>query len=208
MALLWSWWVCQDQRKGWCEINQGAGLGVAALWLGSVMGGRRGGCLATQLPRPSPESQGALSPHLEVTDVGPEADPAHVLQEHIQGVPSTARHVQCCLPIPVQRPLVLLQPQGQHCCPIPGSHCPSRCQQPASIASWCLLSQNQPRAALCPQRGQVQARGLPHKGSVWLSAPWLSPRPWQGTALLPVDPTAHPEAGWLWPHSLTFCSIT
>lgn len=63
----------------------------------------------------------ACLPHLEVTDVGPEADPAHVLQEHIQGVPCPAGHSQRCLPIPLQCPLVLLQPQGLHFCPVPGS---------------------------------------------------------------------------------------
>ena len=110
----------------------------------------------------------ALSPHLEVTEVGPEADPAHVLQEHVQGVPCPARHTQRRLPVPLQRPLVLLQPQG----PDPT----------APVAACCPLPRSQPGAALCPQKGQVRARGLPHKGSVWLSAPHLSPGPWRSTA--------------------------
>lgn len=53
--------------------------------------------------------QGEVSQQaLEVTDVGPKADPAHVLQQHIQGVPCPACHMQRCLSIPLQRPSVLL----------------------------------------------------------------------------------------------------
>lgn len=96
-----SMWI----RRGWCGINQVAGFEVFSPWLRAREG------VWPHVPTPfawsSPE---ALSPHLEVIEVCPEADPAHVLQEHIQRVPCLAFHMQLRLTVPLQRPLILLQP--------------------------------------------------------------------------------------------------
>lgn len=95
----------RERRRGWCGINQVAGFEVFSLWLRAGEGVRPH--VLTPFTWSSPE---ALSPHLEVTEVCPKADPAHVLQEHIQRVPCLAFHMQLGLTIPLQRTLVLLQP--------------------------------------------------------------------------------------------------
>lgn len=139
---MWPWllWQCKWEKgvptsqpypgrfaKRWCEIDQESRFGVAMPWPGSVVDGRRGAVWPHRWPGHSIQSPRTHCPHLEITDVGPEADPAHVLQEHIQGVPCSPHHTKCCLPVPLQCPTVLLQPQGQHFCPMPTSHHPKPC---------------------------------------------------------------------------------
>lgn len=134
---------------------------MALPWLGSVTSGRRGGVWPHWWPVHPLWIPRALTPHLEVTDVGPKADPAHVLQQHIQGVPCPACHMQRCLSIPLQRPSVLLQPQGQCCHPIPRSHSPKHCQQPASLASCFLPALSQPGLPSATKSGKFRPESYP-----------------------------------------------
>lgn len=109
-----------------------------------------GGVWSHGLPGQPLWSLRALSPYLEVAGVGPEADPAHVLQEYVQGVPCPACYLQCCLPIPLQSSLVLLKPQGQCCWPMFGSHHPQHCQQAHSIL---LPAPPEPGLLSAPKKG-------------------------------------------------------
>lgn len=155
--------------------------------------------MVTWVARPSLlEPQGPLSPYLEVTGVGPEADPAHVLQEYVQSVPCPACYLQCCLPIPLQRSLVLLKPQGQCCWPMFGSHHPQNCQQAHSIL---LPAPSEPGLLSTPKKGEIWAQEPPHKDSVWLLAPWLSPRlAWHSrTASRSHSPLEHCPRDWCAP---------
>lgn len=178
--------LVSEPCPGRFEMNRGAGLGLAPPRLDSVSGGSREGVWSHGLPGHPLWSLRAPSPYLEVTGVGPEADPAHVLHEDVQAVPCPARYMQCCLPVPLQRSLVLLKPQNQCCWFMFGSHHPNTASR--HIPSCCQPARA--RAALCSQRRQIWAQEPPCKGSVWLLAPWLFPRPWDGIAPLPAGPTA------------------
>lgn len=74
--------------------------------------------------------------------------------------PYPSSHRQWGLPVLLQRPLLLLQPQGQHCLPAPQSQHPKCCQHS-------ILLPSPPRAACCPQR---DTKGC-SSGARWGSQP-------------------------------------
>lgn len=164
-----------------------------------VSGGSRGGVWSHGLPGHPFWSLKSLSPYLEVTGVGPEADPAHVFQEYVQGVPCPAHYMQRCLPVPLQRSLVLLKPRGQCCWSMLGSHHPNTASR--HIAFCCQPRQSQ-GCSLPPKKGaNLGPRATPQRLSMafgTLAVPrtlaWQSP-----TASRSHSPLEHCPRDWCAP---------